>query len=376
MKPKKILFISDVGSPWGGSEELWNQAASRLIAEGHSIYVSVGLFGELYAKNTALMNKGAHFFLRKSTLNKVFQKAKTRITALNKIPIVPESFKHISQIKPDLVVLSQSSAYSMYAEMLHCMDLGIRFISVTQLNSEFSWPNDSNFRQIQEANEGAEMNYFVSQGNLDLFHRQLAKKITNVKVISNPYNFDSIKEISWPSEDTYQLAFVGRLDFIHKGIDILLSSFCNAKWRKRNAVLNIYGKGNLEMAKSFIESCGGGNVVFHGHVDGIHKLWEQNHILLMASRYEGMPLSIIEAMFCQRPVVATDVAGHAEYIEEGVSGFIAAAPKIDLFSDALEKAWERRSEWKAMGEKALTHVTEKSSKDPVGVFVREITELV
>jgi hypothetical protein len=37
-----ILFISTMeGTPWGGSEELWSQAALRLLEKGHRISASV-----------------------------------------------------------------------------------------------------------------------------------------------------------------------------------------------------------------------------------------------------------------------------------------------------------------------------------------------
>lgn len=51
------------------------------------------------------------------------------------------------------------------------------------------------------------------------------------------------------------------------------------------------------------------------------------HVLVMPSRYEGLPLAMVEAMLCARPVVATDIASHREIIEDDVvTGFLADAP--------------------------------------------------
>ena len=69
----------------------------------------------------------------------------------------------------------------------------------------------------------------------------------------------------------------------------------------------------------------------------------------MPSRFEGLPLAMVEAMLCARPVVATDVAGHAEIIEDGVTGFLADAPTAGSMAAALERFWERRSEAEAIG---------------------------
>jgi glycosyltransferase involved in cell wall biosynthesis len=46
----------------------------------------------------------------------------------------------------------------------------------------------------------------------------------------------------------------------------------------------------------------------------VEEIWARNHVLVMLSRLEGLPLTMVEAMLCRRPVVATDVAGHSEII--------------------------------------------------------------
>jgi glycosyltransferase involved in cell wall biosynthesis len=45
-----------------------------------------------------------------------------------------------------------------------------------------------------------------------------------------------------------------------------------------------------------------------------------------------------EAMLCARPVIATDIAGHREIIEDGVTGFLANAPAAASISVALERS--------------------------------------
>ena len=81
-------------------------------------------------------------------------------------------------------------------------------------------------------------------------------------------------------------------------------------------------------------------VVFEGHVAGVEKIWSLNHVLVMPSRIEGLPLAIIEAMLCGRPVVATDVAG-AEVVD-GVTGFLAEAATVGSVGNALERFWPAR----------------------------------
>src|SRR5207245_589821 len=69
---------------------------------------------------------------------------------------------------------------------------------------------------------------------------------------------------------------------------------------------------------------------------------------------EGTPLALVEAMLCARPAVVTDVGGNAEWVEEGATGFLAAAPTARSIGDALERAWGARERWPALGHAART----------------------
>ena len=104
-------------------------------------------------------------------------------------------------------------------------------------------------------------------------------------------------------------------------------------------------------------------VVFEGHVADIEKVWALNHVLVMPSRIEGLPLAVIEAMLCGRPVVATDVAG-AEVIEDGVTGFLAEAATVGCVGNALERFWARRGEAEEIGALAAKKIRDLVPPDP------------
>jgi len=82
----------------------------------------------------------------------------------------------------------------------------------------------------------------------------------------------------------------------------------------------------------------------------------------------------MEAMFRGRPVIATDVAGHAELVENGITGFLAEAPKTSSFSKALEEAWARKEGWLEMGINAEKKINSLYSKTPVNDFINIILE--
>ena len=108
---------------------------------------------------------------------------------------------------------------------------------------------------------------------------------------------------------------------------------------------------------------------FEPNIEGV---WSQHHALLLPSRYEGLPLAVVEAMLCGRVCIVTDVGGNAELVEDNESGFVAAAPTVPLLDEAMERAWNRRHEWRQMGQSAARRVRERVSPDPVGDFATEL----
>jgi glycosyltransferase involved in cell wall biosynthesis len=117
-------------------------------------------------------------------------------------------------------------------------------------------------------------------------------------------------------------------------------------------------------------------VNFLGHQSDIEKVWSSHHALVLPSRQEGMPLVVVEAMLSGRPCIATDVGGNRELICDGVNGFLAKAPTVELLDEAMNRAWENRSRLKEMGEKAAYDVRQWVSPDPTGDFVRDLRSLI
>ena len=60
-------------------------------------------------------------------------------------------------------------------------------------------------------------------------------------------------------------------------------------------------------------------------------------IFVLPSRFEGFPLSIVEAMLARLPVVATDVGSIAEAVLDGETGFLVPAEDVDALAGALQR---------------------------------------
>lgn len=88
------------------------------------------------------------------------------------------------------------------------------------------------------------------------------------------------------------------------------------------AELRIVGDGPLraEVEDAIARAGLEGRVSILGWRNDVASLLQQAHVYLTVSRFEGLSLSMLEAMACGLPVVGTRVQGHTDLIREGING--------------------------------------------------------
>ena len=204
-------------------------------------------------------------------------------------------------------------------------------------------------------------------------------KFENAEIIANPFNVDFDASPAWPStEKEFCIALVGRVHFQSKGHDIIVDVMKQDKWRKRNLKVRFYGhdQGNKLQLAELIKMHGlEDQLEFAGFKDKVESIWEDNHALLLPSRYEGAPLVVIEAMLCNRIAITTAIGRNRELIDDNESGFIASGATIDLLDDAMERAWQKRDQWEQMGRLAGKQIRARYPQDPIREFADKITSL-
>ena len=129
--------------------------------------------------------------------------------------------------------------------------------------------------------------------------------------------------------------------------------------------MSFFGDGiHRDGLTRFAEDLGLERVSFEGQTSDIAGIWRHHQALVLPSRAEGLPLTVVEAMMCGRPVIVTDVGGSAELVEDGRTGFVADAPSVGSIDEALGRAWERRGEWPDLGRAAAIRIRELVGGDP------------
>ncbi len=93
-----------------------------------------------------------------------------------------------------------------------------------------------------------------------------------------------------------------------------------------------------------------------------NELLEHYHrakVYVLPSYYEGLPTTILEAMACKLPVVASNISGIPEQIEEGVTGYMLSPGDINGFYSRIVKLLEDPEKRKSFGEKGRERVMER-----------------
>jgi len=80
-----------------------------------------------------------------------------------------------------------------------------------------------------------------------------------------------------------------------------------------------------------------GRVEFLGERNDVPELLAGAEVFVLSSRSEGLPVSVLEAMSAQLPVIASAVGGVPELVVEGETGLLVPPGDIDALAHALER---------------------------------------
>src|ERR1043166_7256645 len=366
---------------WGGSEELWSATAAVLASDGHGVTVfksgvddSEPRIRRLRALSCPTRDL-ARFPLmprRLFTLVRLLSSGAAYGHEVVRL-LIGLAFSR----RPDLVVISQGGNHDGYPFAEGCRRLGLPFAIVSQKASEIYWPADWQLKTIAAVYRAARACFFVSEHNRRLTEEQLGFPLTRAAVVRNPFLVPWEPRADWPDgRQGLRLACIGRLHPKEKGQDLLLRVLARAYWRDRPLSVTFYGDG-LQRAslERMARNLGLTNVAFAGFVRDRPAIWNDHHGLILPSRCEGLPITLVEAMLSGRVPIVTDVGGNAEVVEDGATGYLAAAPPEDAPAGAMGRAGSERHRWREIGAAAAARIRTIVPREPERCFAQRLIEL-
>ncbi len=159
--------------------------------------------------------------------------------------------------------------------------------------------------------------------------------LEKIKVAYNPVDTDKFYLKNKISKNFIRFVNVGRLNE-NKNQKMLIEAFFEVQKEFPNTKLALIGDGvlrkNLEeqVKKNKLED----KVEFYGNIDYVEKILNKSDIFVLTSIYEGVPISIIEAMACGLPIIATNVGGIKDIVNkngiliEDLNGLVDGMKKL------------------------------------------------
>ncbi len=160
------------------------------------------------------------------------------------------------------------------------------------------------------------------------------KRKSNNYYIPNVIDTKNFKKIN--DVERIYFGFIGRLTHI-KGIDLFLELI--KKYRKfdENQRFLIIGDGpELIKVEKYIKTY---PITFYKKIThkNMPKYYNKCKIFIQTSRAEGLPTTVLEALACEVPVIASNVGGVPEIVKESVNGYIYESGNIEQAINFIKK---------------------------------------
>lgn len=184
---------------------------------------------------------------------------------------------------------------------------------------------------------GAEVSTVCSEGLLK--RGRALDPAHDFRLVPNGVELARFVPVERPANPVVRILFIGRL-IPRKGFQYVIRAL--PRIRTRTAVpfeIDVVGSGAM---RSHLDNLAAQLGVSHllkysGTIpyDELHRTYQSADVFVLTSESEGMPCVILEAMACGLPVVATNVAGNQEIVQEGVNGFLVSVGDTERLAEVL-----------------------------------------
>jgi glycosyltransferase involved in cell wall biosynthesis len=182
---------------------------------------------------------------------------------------------------------------------------------------------------------------------------------------------NELKQMLGLNQKEILVAYTGRL-VSYKGLPELLRVWSRIAGKHPNAGLMLVGGGSLDIyscearLKEFVLSNDlEESVFFCGEVHNVHEYLQAADIFVFPTRKEAFGISLIEAMACGLPVIATQVGGLKDILVDGQNGLVVEPGNEEELFSALDALILDRPRAVALGVSALQTVRTRYSTERV-----------
>lgn len=281
----------------------------------------------------------------------------------------------LQELKPDITVCM----FNNDVNFVHGMKDGSRKVlevhfsknKKLQYGRQGLWATVDRWRTQSEEQLVDKYDHFVVLTHEDC---ELWGNKKNITVIPNARTFVPTRRSALTEK---RVVAIGRYDR-QKGFDTLLNIWHQLRDRLHGWTLDIVGDGPQrdELTRQAEQLQLTDSVRLLKPTDDIESIYLGASILAMTSRYEGLPMVLLEAQACGLPMVAFACqCGPRDVIHDGEDGFLVPTEDVSLFATCLLKLMTDEGLRMSMGEKAAAHSEAFSEERVMGQWERLFSEI-
>ena len=318
---KKLCFIVGSLNCCGGTERITSLIANELSGENYEISI------------LSLAEGNDPFFSLDSSI-KIYSLYNKKISfKKNYITTVWRIRHFLKQHKIDTLISVESILCIFTVPGL--FGLNIKHICWEHFN--FNVNLGVKYRDIGRKWAARHCDYIVTLTRRDksLWEKGLANIKAQIIAIPNPTTFENINNT--PSQDSKIILTIGHYRY-QKGYDLLMQAWSRVKNKKGWKLITV-GDGEdkekiIELTKALkIDD----TVEINASTTNIIQYFEKASVYCMSSRFEGLPMVLLEAQSFGLPIISFDCdTGPAELINDGISGYLVEPENIDKLSVAID----------------------------------------
>ena len=343
----RICFITGDAFSLGGVQRVLSVVASELSKE-HDVEIictqNTKINRSMYGlDNKVIVRIQKDILLKKNILTKIYCKIGRKLNTTTNLfnnrymSGLLENFYFPKEIKTNMVKLLNSKNYDIVIGVEGELSLLLGSIA-NRINAKtIGWQHNSYEAYLKNINR-----YYWKQDAL--FERlipRLSKYIVltshdknmfkknnkiDSEVIFNPRSFKSIEK---SSVNKKQFLAAGRFNY-QKGFDLLIEAFNIFSRSDKEWSLVIVGEGEeqenlINLIKKYkLEN----RIKIERFTDNIKEYFLSSSVLLLSSRWEGMPMIALESLELGVPIIAYDITAVNQIIKNNIHGLIV--PKFDI----------------------------------------------
>ena len=189
----------------------------------------------------------------------------------------------------------------------------------------------------------------------------LSKQSKTVLIRGSGVETDKLAPSPQPDSADFICAFAGRMIGI-KGLPTMHEAFARLRQEAPHIKLWLCGQPDPGNPGSWTQeqidqwTRDNPSVIYKGHCH-MADIWAQSHVALQPSYGgEGIPKSLLEAAACGRAIIATDVPGCREVVNEGINGFLVPPHHAALLAERILMLAQDRDLCARMGHASRTLV--------------------